>query len=268
VKPKVMGLVLALAATCTVVVVAVKLGRSTSPTTPPASERPAAVTDQTRPVVYPFRAFNFVRGQWTAYLLLSPGPEGIPGALPAPCMRMGDPAKLTLLSDVPFVVTGGDLGTPGTHMLVLVRDGEVVQFDGLMLSRQPLEFGIQRLGFGYLAAQTPQSVFEIVNGFEPVAASTVDLPPFELLGEQPPYVILVGESDEETGLYYFGARCYDPRRARWAGSFRVPVPRSPGGLPGGPLERLPPQFRIPRRRVKSGARRTDSVQPSRSKPRV
>ena len=97
---------------------------------------------------------------------------------------MDDRAKLTLLKDVPFIVTGGDLETPGTHKLVLVRDGEVLQYDGLALSRQPLEFGIQRLAFGYLSAQSPQSMFETVNEFEPVAASTVDLPPFEYMGRQ------------------------------------------------------------------------------------
>ena len=53
--------------------------------------------------------------------------------------------------------------------------------------------------------------------------------------QRTPYLFTAKELDEETGLYYFGARYYDPRTSVWQ-STDPALKRFVPGMPGGGIE--------------------------------
>ena len=141
------------------------------------------------PRLRPFSAYDFSKGSWTAYLLMSPddlgayvpsGDEGVVyrRSLPLPrCSMLQGEKALRALQDLEFIDTGGDVAT-AESALVLVHDGKVVRDDGVALQTTPVvRGGLQRgtLGTagddaagGYLHEWPTGSLLEVARTFTPV----------------------------------------------------------------------------------------------------
>lgn len=141
------------------------------------------------PRLKPFSAYDFSKGDWTAYLLMSPddleayvpsGEEGIVyrRSLPlAPCSMLRGEEALGALRDLEFIDTGGDIATAASALL-LVHDGKVVRDDGVALQATPVVRGGLQRGMaaapgddavgGYLHEWPTGSLLEVAKTFTPV----------------------------------------------------------------------------------------------------